>query len=162
MLIDALQCGHFTREVFENLRTSGFTCVTPTLGFWEGTLESMDSLGRWLDFERECGDVIVIARNSADIRRADEDGKLAVLLGYQNSNLFEDRLSYIELFADMGVRVVQLTYNNQNELGGSCYEARDSGLARFGREVVREMNRVGVVIDCSHVGDRTTDRKSVV
>jgi membrane dipeptidase len=156
MLIDALQCGHFTREVFEDLRASGYTCVTPTLGFWEGTLESMDSLGRWRDFERECADLIVIARKSADIRRANEEGKLAVVLGYQNSNLFEDRLAYVELFADMGVRVVQLTYNNQNELGGSCYETQDSGLARFGREVVREMNRVGIVIDCSHVGDRTT------
>jgi microsomal dipeptidase-like Zn-dependent dipeptidase len=156
MLIDALQCGHFNREVFEDLRANGYTCVTPTLGFWEGTLESMDSLGRWRDMERECADIVLIARKSADIRRADEEGKLAVVLGYQNSNLFEDRLAYVELFADMGVRVVQLTYNNQNELGGSCYEQQDSGLARFGREVVREMNRVGIVVDCSHVGDRTT------
>ncbi len=56
------------------------------------------------------------------------------MLGYQNSNLFEDRIAFVEFFAELGVRVVQLTYNNQNELGGSCYEENDSGLARFGRD----------------------------
>jgi membrane dipeptidase len=156
MLIDGLQCGHFNREVFETLVRGGVHCVTSTLGFWEGAVESMDSLGRWRDMEREHGDLFFIARTAEDIESAPARGKVAVLLGYQNSNLFEGRIAFVELFAEMGVRVVQLTYNNQNELGGSCYEAEDSGLARFGREVVREMNRVGMVVDCSHVGDRTT------
>jgi len=156
MLIDALQCGHFDRAVFEELKRSGYTCVTPTLGFWEDTLESLDAIGRWRDMEREMGDLFLIARTAADIRRAEETGRVAVLLGYQNSNLFQNRIAYVELFADLGVRVVQLTYNNQNELGGSCYEEKDSGLSRFGREVVREMNRVGMVVDLSHVGDKTT------
>jgi microsomal dipeptidase-like Zn-dependent dipeptidase len=156
MLIDALQCGFFDRDVFTTLKEGGFTCVTPTLGFWEGTLESMDSLGRWRDLERENADLVRIVRRTDDIRACEQDGKLGLLLGYQNSNLFEDRIRYVELFADMGVRVVQLTYNNQNELGGSCYEDEDSGLSRFGREVVTEMARCGMVVDCSHVGDRTT------
>ena len=56
----------------------------------------------------------------------------------------------------MGIRVVQLTYNNQNDFGGSCYEAEDSGLSRFGREIVHEMNRAGILVDLSHVGNRTT------
>lgn len=156
MLIDALQCGNFDREVFVELKAGGFTCVTPTLGFWEGTLESLDELGRWRDREREYPDLIKIVRKAEDIRAAEREGKVGVLLGYQNTNLLEDRIAYVELFADLGVRVLQLTYNNQNELGGSCYEEHDSGLARFGREVVREMNRTGIVIDCSHVGDKTT------
>src|SRR5688500_13772163 len=156
MLIDALQCGTFDRDVFAMLKAGGYTCVTPTLGFWEGTLESMDSLGRWRDMERENADLVRIVRRADDIRQCEKDGKLGLLLGYQNSNLFEGRIRYVELFADMGVRVVQLTYNNQNELGGSCYEAEDSGLSRFGKEVVAEMARCGIVVDCSHVGDRTT------
>ena len=77
-------------------------------------------------------------------------------MGFQNADLFEGRIRFVELFAELGVRVIQLTYNNQNELGGSCYEDDDSGLSRFGREVVREMNRAGMLVDCSHVGDRTT------
>lgn len=149
MIIDALQCGHFDRGSFEALRRGGYSAVTPTLGFWEGTMESLDSLARWRDMERENADLILIARTAADIERAETEGKLAVVLGYQNSNLFEDRIAFVEFFAELGVRVVQLTYNNQNELGGSCYEENDSGLARFGRDVVREMNRVGMLVDLS-------------
>lgn len=119
-------------------------------------MESLNSLARWRDMERENADIILIARTAADIERAERENKLAIVLGYQNSNLFEDRIAYVEFFAELGVRVVQLTYNNQNELGGSCYEEIDSGLARFGRDVVREMNRVGMLVDLSHVGDRTT------
>jgi microsomal dipeptidase-like Zn-dependent dipeptidase len=156
VLIDALQCGHFDADILRGMAAAGFTCVTNTLGFWEGTLESLDAIGRWRDLERENADAMLLARQTADIRRADAEGKIAVLMGFQNSNLLEGRIAFVELFAELGVRVVQLTYNNQNELGGSCYEEEDSGLSRFGREVVREMNRAGIVVDCSHVGDRTT------
>jgi microsomal dipeptidase-like Zn-dependent dipeptidase len=156
MLIDALQCGEFDREVIGELKTNGYTCVTPTLGFWEGTLESLDEIGRWRDMERDNADLIRIVKKADDILACDADGKLGILLGFQNTNLLEDRIRFIELFADLGVRVLQLTYNNQNELGGSCYEDEDSGLSRFGREVVTEMGRAGIVVDCSHVGNRTT------
>jgi microsomal dipeptidase-like Zn-dependent dipeptidase len=156
MLIDGLQCGLFNRKVFEELRSGGFTCVTPTLGFWEGTLESLDTIGHWRDLGRECSDLILLARSTADILKAHETNRLAILPGFQNSNCLEDRIRYVELFADLGVRVMQLTYNNQNELGGSCYEEKDSGLARFGREVISEMNRCGILVDLSHVGEKTT------
>lgn len=156
MLIDALQCGEFDREVLQMLLAGGFTCVTPTLGFWEGTLESMDAIGKWKDMERDNADLIRIVRKADDIRKCAAEGRLGILLGFQNTNCLEDRIRFIELFANMDTRVLQLTYNNQNELGGSCYEEEDSGLSRFGREVVVEMARCGVVVDCSHVGDRTT------
>ena len=156
MLIDALQCGAFDRSVLERLVTGRYTCVTPTLGFWEGALESLDSIARWRDIERDNADIIRIVRKADDIRACKADGKVGILLGFQNTNLLEDRIRYVELYADLGVRVLQLTYNNQNELGGSCYEDEDSGLSRFGREVVREMARWGIVVDCSHTGDRTT------
>jgi microsomal dipeptidase-like Zn-dependent dipeptidase len=156
MLIDGLQCGFFDREIFEDLRAGGFTCVTPTLGFWEGAIESFDAIGQWRDTARANADLISIARRTDDIIAAGREGKVAVLLGYQNTNLLDGRIRYVEFFAELGVRVLQLTYNNQNELGSSCYEAVDPGLARFGREVVREMNRCGVLVDLSHVGDRTT------
>jgi membrane dipeptidase len=156
MLIDGLQCGHFDRSVFESLRAGGVSGVVVTCGFWEGAVESLDSLGRWRDLIRENDDIAGIATTASDIPALASAGKVAVILGYQNSNLFEGRIRFVELFAELGVRVVQLTYNNQNELGGSCYEAEDSGLARFGREVILEMNNAGMLVDCSHVGNRTT------
>jgi membrane dipeptidase len=156
MLIDGLQCGAFDRAIFEELRAGGFSCVTPTLGFWEGAVESLDAIGHWRDLARANADLIAIARRTEDILAAAREGRVAMLLGYQNTNLLDGRIRYVELFADLGVRVLQLTYNNQNELGSSCYEAVDPGLARFGREVVREMNACGILVDLSHVGDRTT------
>jgi microsomal dipeptidase-like Zn-dependent dipeptidase len=156
MIIDALQCGYFSREIFEGLRRGRIGCVTNTLGFWEGATASMDSIVRWRDMARDNQDVFGIATSAADIERLVAEEKVAVVMGFQNTNNLEGRIGYVELFADMGVRVMQLTYNNQNELGSSCYEANDNGLARFGKEVVREMNRAGVLIDLSHVGNRTT------
>ncbi|SLN46403.1 dipeptidase [Oceanibacterium hippocampi] len=156
MLIDGLQCGHFTRETFEELRRGDVTCVTITAGFWEGTLESLDSIGRWRDLVRENADLVMLATTAEDIEEASRTGRTALVMGFQNSNLLEGRIRFVELFAELGVRVIQLTYNNQNELAGSCYETEDSGLARFGREVIDEMNRHGILVDLSHVGNRST------
>ncbi len=156
MIIDGLQCGHFDRAAFESLQKAGVGGVVVTCGFWEGTVESLDSLGKWRDLVRDNADVAEIGTTAHDIARIGAEGKVAVILGFQNANLFEGRIRLVEMFAELGVRVVQLTYNNQNELGGSCYEEHDSGLARFGKEVVLEMNRAGILVDCSHVGDRTT------
>lgn len=156
MIIDGLQCGHFDRAAFQSLQTANVGGVVVTCGFWEGAVESLDSLGRWRDLVRENADVAEIATTAQAVERIGREGKVAVILGYQNANLFEGRIRFVELFAELGVRVVQLTYNNQNELAGSCYEAEDSGLARFGKEVVREMNAAGILVDCSHVGDRST------
>lgn len=156
MIIDGLQCGHFDRASFESLRSAGVGAVVVTLGFWEGALESLDAIARWRDLLREQAELAEIATTAAAVERIAAQGRVAVILGFQNANLYEGRIRFVELFAELGVRVVQLTYNNQNELGGSCYEAEDSGLARFGREVIREMNACGILVDCSHVGDRTT------
>lgn len=156
MIIDGLQCGHFTREVFESLKRGNIGCVTNTLGFWEGTVASMDAIVKWRNMAMANADVFGIATTAAEIEALIAAGKVAVLMGFQNTDHLEGRIGYVELFADMGVRVMQLTYNNQNSLGGSCYEEHDSGLARFGKEVIREMNRTGVLIDVSHVGNKTS------
>lgn len=156
MIIDGLQCGHFDRESFLQLKKAGVGGVVVTCGFWEGALESLDNLAAWRDLVGENSDLAEIALTPADISRISADGKVGIILGYQNTNLFAGRIRFVEFFAELGVRVVQLTYNNQNEVGGSCYENEDSGLARFGAEVIREMNMAGILVDCSHVGNRTT------
>ncbi len=156
MIIDGLQCEYFSRDVFESLRRGDIGCVTVTAGFWEGPVETMDKIANYGDLERANADIVRIVRSVADIEAANADGRMALLIGSQNSELLGGRIRFVELFADMGIRVIQLTYNNQNGVGGSCYEPNDSGLARFGREVVREMNRCGILIDLSHVGNRTS------
>jgi membrane dipeptidase len=153
--VDGLECSKYDREVFEELRAGRMSAVVCTLGFWEDTAESLEGLAAWRDLERENADLIVLARTAADIEAAHASGRTAIVMGTQGSELLEGRLRYVELFHELGLRVMQLTYNNQNSIGGSCYEPNDSGLARFGKEVVREMNRVGMLVDLSHVGIRT-------
>ena len=155
-VIDGLQCGRYDRDALERLRDGGVRAVTITASFWEDALETMDVLTGWNDAVREHADVALIARSGADIDAAVASDRVAIVLGTQNSSLFNDRIGFVEHFWNLGVRIVQLTYNIQNAIGSSCYEPVDTGLSRFGHEVVEEMNRVGMIVDLSHVGERTS------
>lgn len=90
-----------------------------------------------------------------DIRRVHSEGAHGVLMNLQNAAAFDDDLDRIEMFYNLGIRVVQLTYNRSNLLGGGCTDAGDPGLSYFGREVVRLLNESGIMIDLSHCGTRT-------
>lgn len=74
----------------------------------------------------------------------------------QNCSPIEDDIGLVEVFRDLGVRTMQLTYNNQSLLATGCYESSDSGVTRFGRVVIEEMNRVGMIVDMSHSAERST------
>ncbi|GIT24173.1 MAG: hypothetical protein CM1200mP41_02170 [Gammaproteobacteria bacterium] len=93
----------------------------------------------------------------ADIARAKNENRVGIILGWQNTSALEDRVELVDVFKTLGVGVMQLTYNTQNLVGSGCYESRDSGLSDFGRDVIDEMNRVGVVVDLSHVGAKTSE-----
>lgn len=155
LFVDGLNCSRFDREIFEELRDGAMSCVTTCLGFWEDTMESLDALGRFRDVVKANSDLVAIARTGAEVEAIGASGRCALLIGYQSTNALAGRIRFAEMFAELGVRVLQLTYNNQNEYGGSCYEPSDSGLSRAGRELVTELNRVGILIDLSHVGERT-------
>ncbi|MFC4117679.1 dipeptidase [Nonomuraea zeae] len=156
MFVDGLECSNFDREVFEELRAGDLGCVTVTCGFWEDALESLDRVVAWRDLVRANADLVAVATTAAEIEEIQASGRTALLLGFQNSSFLAGRIGYVELFADLGVRVAQLTYNIQNDVGASCYDPVDGGLTRFGREVVEEMNRTGMAVDLSHVGERTS------
>ena len=156
IVFDGLIVSNWSREVFEDMRRGGLTGANCTCSVWEGFRDTMVNIGHWNRRFREHGDLIIKARTTADIRRAKEEGRIAVVLGFQNTSAFEDRLEFIEIFKDAGVGVVQMTYNTQNLVGSGCYESTDSGLSDFGREVVEEMNRVGLLCDLSHVGSATS------
>ena len=91
-----------------------------------------------------------------DIDRARAAGRTAVFFGLQNASAIEDDIGLVEILHTLGIRFMQLTYNNQSLLGSGCYEAEDTGITRMGREVIAEMNRVGMAIDMSHSGERST------
>lgn len=96
-----------------------------------------------------------LVENVDDIDAAKKGGSLGLIMGWQNVKPIEDKLERIELFRDLGLRIIQLTYNEANLMGDGCLEARNGGLSTFGIKAVQEMNRVGLAIDVSHCVEQT-------
>jgi membrane dipeptidase len=101
-------------------------------------------------------DRFVLADNADDIRRAKAEGKFAAAFGFQGSNALLGELSLIEVYRRLGVVQMLLAYNSANLVADGCHEHRNAGLTQFGRRVVAEMNRVGMIVDLSHVGVRSS------
>ena len=99
---------------------------------------------------------LLLAYSTADIRRAKKQKKIAALMGIEGGHAIEDSLMALRVFYRLGVRYMTLTHNNTNNWADSCCdEAKHNGLSDFGKEVVREMNRIGMLVDVSHVSDKT-------
>lgn len=156
IVFDGLIISNWSHSVFEDMRRGGLTGANCTCCVWESFEETMRNIARWRRWFDEHSDLIRPVHQVADIRSAKSEGRTGIILGFQNVSAFEDQLGYIGLFKDLGVGIAQLAYNTQNLVGAGCYESRDSGLSDFGREVVAEMNRVGMMCDLSHVGPVTS------
>jgi membrane dipeptidase len=107
-------------------------------------------------FVREQSAPGVVAESTDDVLRARERGELAVGLHFQGTSPFEDELGWVELFGALGVRHALMAYNEKNRVGCGCHVPEDTGLTEFGRSLVREMNRTGMIVDCAHTGYRTS------
>ena len=149
-----------TPEMVENARKSGITAVNATCsasGVGAGSfIETVANVAFW---EREFDahpDVLVKVKSVAGLREAKRSGRVGVILGFQDGTMFDLDLSRVSLFYDLGVRIVQLTYNLRNLLGDGCLEPANAGLSVFGRQVVARMNELGMLVDLSHVGRQTT------
>jgi microsomal dipeptidase-like Zn-dependent dipeptidase len=98
----------------------------------------------------------MLGRTAVDVEVAQSSGRTAIFYGLQNCSPMEDDIGLIEILHQLGVRFMQLSYNNQSLLATGCYEAEDPGLTRFGRQAIGEMNRVGLVVDMSHSSERSS------
>ncbi|WP_298723364.1 dipeptidase [uncultured Oceanisphaera sp.] len=156
IVIDGLQYSNWNREIFEQLREGGVTMVHATIVYHEQIRETLMRVAEWNRQFEQHGDLIMPVRSAADIRRAKAEGKVGVMFGAQNCSPIEDDIGMVEVMRDLNLMIMQLTYNNQSLLACGCYEAVDSGVTRFGRQVIKEMNRVGMVVDMSHSAERST------
>lgn len=156
IVIDGLQYSNWSREIFEQLREGGVTMVHATIVYHEQIRETLMRVAEWNRQFEQHGDLIMPVRSAADIRRAKTEGKVGVMFGAQNCSPIEDDIGMVEVMRDLNLMIMQLTYNNQSLLACGCYEAVDSGVTRFGRQVIKEMNRVGMVVDMSHSAERST------
>jgi membrane dipeptidase len=149
-----------TPEMLENVRASGITAVNVTANGGGAGHASFDAtmreLGYWMRELAEQPDVLVQVRSVADLRVAKETGRLGLILGFQDAAMLEGDTARLDLFHDFGVRAIQLTYNLRNELGDGCLEPGNAGLSRFGQAAVERMNALGILVDLSHCGQRTT------
>lgn len=154
--IDCCQYCNWSPEIFLQMREGGVDAVHVTICYHEDFRETVEEIIDWnRRFERH-GEMITVGRTASDIDRARATGRTAIFFGLQNASAIEDDIGLVEILHTLGVRFMQLTYNNQSLLGSGCYEAEDTGITRMGREVIAEMNRLGMAIDMSHSGERST------
>ncbi len=155
-VVDCLQYAKWSEKIFREMRAGGVHAVHVTIAYHETFRETVLNIAQWNRWFEQYDDLIFMGRSGDDIRRAANDNRTAIFFGFQNPSAIEDDIGLIEVCHTLGVRFMQLSYNNQSLLATGCYEAEDPGITRFGRQAIAEMNRVGMVIDMSHSADRST------
>ncbi|MDB9956941.1 dipeptidase [Candidatus Pelagibacter sp.] len=154
--IDNLQYCNWSREIFQINKQAGLDAIHVTIVYHEDFDELKTVLKNWENHFSENSDLIFHGKSFKDIEKAKSENKTAVFFGFQNCSPIEDDIGLVEKVYDLGCRFMQLTYNNQSLLATGCYEAIDSGVTNFGKEVIEEMNRLGLVIDMSHSAEKST------
>ena len=149
----------FTPRVLADARASGLTAVNCTLGYVSGPADPFESSVRAVaEYDRllrQHPDRLLKVLTAADIRRAKAEGKTGIIYGFQNGAMMGKDATRADIFADMGVRVFQLTYNPANQLGDGSMAPENRGLTPFGREVIARLNDKRVMVDLSHSGEKT-------
>jgi len=156
MLIDCLQYANWSEKIFHQMREGGVDAVHVTISYHENFRETVLNFEQWNRWFEQYPDLIMKGQWASDIDKARETGRTAIFFGFQNPAPIEDDIGLVEIVHTLGARFMQLTYNNQSLLATGCYEAEDPGITRMGKQVIKEMNRVGLVVDMSHSADRST------
>ena len=154
--IDNLQYCKWSRKIFEINKEANLDAVHVTIVYHEDYDELLLEIKKWEKLFNENSDLIFLGSDFNDIEKAHKENKTAIFFGFQNCSPIEDNVNLIEKVHELGCRFMQLTYNNQSLLATGCYEKIDSGVTNFGKEAIKEMNRVGIVVDMSHSAEKST------
>tara|TARA_B100002052_G_C15750583_1_gene537546 strand:+ start:27 stop:995 length:969 start_codon:yes stop_codon:yes gene_type:complete len=154
--IDNLQYCKWSREIFKINHEAGLDAVHVTVVYHEDFDELNLKMEEWNSYFKENSDLIFLGKSYKDIEKAKKENKTAIFFGFQNCSPIEDDINLVEKVYDLGCRFMQLTYNNQSLLATGCFENIDSGVTNFGKEVIKEMNRLGLAIDMSHSAEKST------
>jgi len=138
------------------MREGRIDAVHVTISYHENFRETVLNFEQWNRWFEQYPDLIMKGQWAEDVDRARATGRTAIFFGFQNPSPIKDDIGLVEIVHTLGARFMQLTYNNQSLLATGCYEAEDSGITRMGKQVIKEMNRVGLVVDMSHSADRST------
>jgi membrane dipeptidase len=144
-------------DILARYKRSGYTFVSTTTQDWPPTFEGTQrGIEQFKELARTAADWLMFASSLADVERGKQEGKLVVGFNSQETRPIGEDLSRIENLYALGVRHMLLAYNVRNLVADGCAELADAGLSNFGRQVVREMNRVGMIVDCAHTGRRSS------
>ena len=154
--IDNLQYCKWSRKIFEINKEANLDAVHVTIVYHEDYDELLLEIKKWEKLFNENSYLIFLVSDFNDIEKAHKENKTAIFFGFQNCSPIEDNVNLIEKVHELGCRFMQLTYNNQSLLATGCYEKIDSGVTNFGKEAIKEMNRVGIVVDMSHSAEKST------
>ena len=156
LFIDALQYNNWSEEILKQINQGGLSAVHVTICYHEDFKEMVQNVVDWNRRFEDFSSLIFLGRTAADVVKAQKEGRTAIFFGFQNCSPIEDNIGLVEVCHQLGARFMQLTYNNQSLLGTGCYEENDPGITRMGKQVIKEMNRVGLVVDMSHSAERST------
>ena len=154
--IDNLQYCKWSEDIFKINREAELDAVHVTIAYHEDFDELQNNINEWQQNFDQYSNLIIHGKTFKDIERAHESNKTAIFFGFQNCSPIEDDINLVEKVKKLGATFMQLTYNNQSLLATGCYEDKDSGVTRMGKEVIKEMNRVGIVVDMSHSAEQST------
>ena len=156
LIIDALQYSNWSEKIFRQMNEGGVSAVHVTICYHEDFQEMVENIIAWNRRFEQYSELIFHGLGVDDVRKAHSEGRTAIFFGFQNCSPIEDNIGLVEICHQLGARFMQLSYNNQSLLATGCYEEDDPGITRMGRQVIREMNRVGLVVDMSHSARRST------
>jgi membrane dipeptidase len=144
-----------TADTLAAVRQSGITAINFTISdqTFEGTVANISALEMLVEQHPEA---FLIVRRHSDIARAKRENKVGIMPGFQYTAFLEEKPDRIEVFRQLGVRIMQLTYNNRSLFGDGCLEPGNAGLSKAGIAAIKKMNDLGVAVDLSHSGYRTT------
>ena len=156
MLIDNLQYANWSEKIFRQMREGGVDAIHVTIAYHENFRETVLNFEQWNRWFEQYPDLIMKGEWASDVDKARDSNRTAIFFGFQNPSPIEDDIGLVEIVHTLGARFMQLSYNNQSLLATGCYEQNDTGITRMGKSVIKEMNRVGLVVDMSHSADRST------
>ena len=138
------------------VRESGITVIKSTLGGPIGTFEqTTEDIGKADELMEKRPDLFLKVRVYGDLERAQQQHKMGVIYSFEAASMLEDKVERIELFRNLGVRIMQLTYNRRSPFGVGCLDGDVNGLTGLGREAIAKMNELGVALDLSHANTQT-------
>ncbi|MCK4477060.1 membrane dipeptidase [Candidatus Bathyarchaeota archaeon] len=155
IIIDSLNASIMSDEYFQKLRVGGVTAINYTIAMMHSMSETVKRILDMHDLINEENDKVLLATTAEDVVTAKRDGKVAIFLGFQNVVPLENDLRILKLYHHLGVRIIQLSYHFRNAAAEGGAERTDSGLSLFGISLVKELNRLGIVVDLAHVGKQS-------